>query len=161
MSLVKEVNEKIWSLWGESCQELKTVCNPLLIPLLYPEFESREYGGLLFVSLNPSFVPEAYDHIVTNLGFKADEFFRLDAHNTPNDIGKIVQIEAQLRKKYDKFFKKFEEITESVMKDGKANYAHVDLFFVRMTKQMNFKDTILRMISSMSLSKFSSISHKN
>ena len=109
---IDSYNGRIIDLWNK----YKDVKDLTLSPLLYHE---PEKNGILFVSLNPSFT------------YKDSEILELYQFVNINENRKIITKRHKEHLKSHEFYEPFRDIAEYVQLD----LAHIDLFYIRLSKQ--------------------------
>ena len=134
-------NNNALKLWSEWKQKLETYTDqPLLLPLLYPELQN---GGIVFIGINPSFIAKVYEKQMAQLGFterSAEEFlswvnYEIKTGDEKQNYLNLVQtLERSTRASYNVFFKKYQKLADSLG----VEWAHIDLFFNRVTNQKQF-----------------------
>jgi len=161
----QEINDKIWSLWKEFSKKKKLPTDR--VPILYPEFKR---DGLLFIGLNPSFntkklaefyyeikleeCSEEKERIENKKRKKLKNEISLKKKELEKEIGEklewkkenlnkknkklIIKLEKKAIEKYS-YYKKFGKISEYV---NELPWQHIDLFFIRATKQEDLKQKI-------------------
>lgn len=132
-----DVNQLVIDLWEKWASKLQKGDSDLLMPLLYPK--AMKQGALLFVSLNPSFVPA---EIRKHSGADTDLKYLRWQNGKDANIKKCLVLDTKMRQNYPKFFGIFEKIAKRVTGD-ESKWEHVDLFFNRKTSQKDFVKQIL------------------
>lgn len=135
---MNNLNNRILEVWKNNLLQTENT----YIPLFYREIHKH---SLLFVGLNPSFNPLKWQNYLTSMpdsGIVVEEFFKFDP-NKRVEIEKVLDIEEAILDKHT-YFKRIEEISEEIFEKYAKNkrWAHLDLFFFRLTKQELLKSII-------------------
>ena len=98
MSTVNDVNKQVMDLWRKWANILLRKNKRLLIPLLYPQMKQ---DVILFIGMNPSFVPEAYKGILANTPYsdKDPNTFFDWSNQAKFDLGEYQAVEKVMRDK--------------------------------------------------------------
>jgi len=133
--VINNVNQEIIDLWKEYAKMTDVDINTLLSPLIYhSEYPFLGQEGLLFVSLNPSFVEKEIRKILDQdkqiSHYNPRSLFEWKYFEKTKDD--IIKIESKMRDERKLHFKKIKYISDRL---GCSNYANVDLFFYRQTEQ--------------------------
>jgi len=128
------VNQKIVELWGKWEKKLRNIDEHLPVPFLYSGKLRR--NALLFVGLNPSFLPDLYNPIWGHIEPKT--FAGWSNCIEIDKVQQAIERENVKRRKYRRYFGVFQDISKKVG----AVWEHIDLFFYRKLKQDDFKRQI-------------------
>ncbi len=129
--VVDEVNERVMELWKEHVN-----FDDARVPLIYPSLET---GVLLFIGLNPSFVPTELARILQLEAILVKNLFSWKGH-TEDSIEECKKADKRCRELYKRFFGPFEKFSKEVG----LKWEHVDLFFYRATDQNDLKKVVCK-----------------
>lgn len=126
------INQSVFRLWGRHfADDADTLC-----PIIYSSFT---ISSLLFVGLNPSYTREWERKLrdVAPSGIDPSSFFHW-RNRRQFDFALARHFERYSRENYKRFFGKLAQLAAEV----DMPWEHIDLFFLRKTKQNDLKQIV-------------------